>query len=1094
MLRILPLVLALLLPTIAGATPVQFALPAQSAADALLEFSRQAGVEVLFAFDELHGVQSRAVEGRFEPMEVLARLLQDTGFYARRTEQGKFIVARLARPTGSIKGRLVTQDRKPAHDVRVGIAGTQHVTATDDNGEFTLSRVPPGTHRLVVAASGYRPLEIVDVRVEANRVVNVETNTLQAAEDVVLLSPQIVEGKFYRRWKARSIEDFHPQEAAGNLDLPRSEDDALPYTIYDREQIARSGVVNLNEFLQRNVLDSAAGTLPPEQLPGNDADPPILSSSTNLTMRGYKADETAILVNGRRLPEVLTSKTTDARPPDVNFIPLSLVDRVEVLPVSASALYSGNPVGGVINIVLRPDVNYTEVTGTYTNAVDRFDASQSSISLQHGETLLGGRLRVRLNATFTQANPPNESELGYIQRDLASTPSETPRATPNVSSADGSPLFGPGTPAFTSVAPGSGAAAGRAAFLGREGVRSTALFDTPGGLANSQQSGDYAYGRGQSSSSYFGSATYDVSPWLQLGFDGMYSHSVVHRGYNVFPGNLVLSAESPFNPFGQAVNVSLNETVPGLGEDFAEGRIDFCSAVVGALLKLPADWRVSIDSQYGHSLTKYRGIYDVDAGRWQQLVDAGLYNPLRDTQLYGPPPEFYDRALIYYGRKGQFVTLGDYETFDAAVRVTNQSVPLPTGSGAVNFGGDYRINRLHNFTDEKRYGTGEYAADPTRWRGRQIERVSVFGELVAPLLPERWLPRPIRSIEADLAARYVAAATAQETNLAPTGGLKIDLAGGFALRGSIATSNRFPSPFMSRAVAKPGGPAGGDLGYALIKDPRRGGEEYLIKESTALNPNLRSEANVTRAVGLVYQRGSVHRFRLAVDYSNTRKSGEQVTLYTNAVMNLESLFPERVLRDPPNDARYPVGRVTQVFTGPINLAWRESQHWMTTADYSWTHCFGGRLDVYGRWSYYSQYDIKYFPDQPMVDELNAPDGNAPGLLKHRMNFGTSWTRPGYGFGLDGHYYHSRSLRPDEWVYQHRRQINPFWQFDAFVQGDVMRLLPWKSSRFGLRAQFRVNNILNANPPRYALDPSRAGVQQYSDWRGQTYAVTLQATF
>ena len=41
------------------------------------------------------------------------------------------------------------------------------------------------------------------------------------------------------------------QVAAGNLDLPRSEDDAHPYTIYGRGDIQRSGVVNLNEFLQR---------------------------------------------------------------------------------------------------------------------------------------------------------------------------------------------------------------------------------------------------------------------------------------------------------------------------------------------------------------------------------------------------------------------------------------------------------------------------------------------------------------------------------------------------------------------------------------------------------------------------------------------------------------------------------------------------------------------------------------------------------------------------------------------------------------------------------------------------------------------------
>src|SRR5699024_3774515 len=150
-------------------------------------------------------------------------------------------------------------------------------------------------------------------------------------------------------------------------DLPRSEDDALPYTIFDRDQIARSGVVNLNDFLQRNVIDGNAAARPPDQDHNQKL---YITGSTNATLRGYGADETIMLVNGRRLPVILTSgQISGSRtPPDVNFIPLSLVERVEVLPVSASALYSGNPVGGVINIVLRPNVDASEVTTTYTNA------------------------------------------------------------------------------------------------------------------------------------------------------------------------------------------------------------------------------------------------------------------------------------------------------------------------------------------------------------------------------------------------------------------------------------------------------------------------------------------------------------------------------------------------------------------------------------------------------------------------------------------------------------------------------------------------------------------------------------------------------
>src|SRR6185436_18445989 len=98
--------------------------------------------------------------------------------------------------------------------------------------------------------------------------------------------------------------------------------------------------------------------------------------------------------------------------------------------------------------------------------------------------------------------------------------------------------------------------------------------------------------------------------------------------------------------------------------------------------------------------------------RWQQLVDEGRYNPLRETQVFGPPQEFYDRVLIHRGGVGRFVTLGDYSTMDAALRMTNHALTLPTGTGAVNFGADYRRNELAKHNDERVFADGTLASEP----------------------------------------------------------------------------------------------------------------------------------------------------------------------------------------------------------------------------------------------------------------------------------------------------------------------------------------------------------------------------------------------
>ena len=83
------------------------------------------------------------------------------------------------------------------------------------------------------------------------------------------------------------------------------------------------------------------------------------------------------------------------------------------------------------------------------------------------------------------------------------------------------------------------------------------------------------------------------------------------------------------------------------------------------------DWRVALDAQYTRSLTDYRGFAGVDPLNWQKIVDEGKYNPLRDTQVHGPPEAFYDEVLIYNGSRGNFITFSDYDTLDAALRVTS---------------------------------------------------------------------------------------------------------------------------------------------------------------------------------------------------------------------------------------------------------------------------------------------------------------------------------------------------------------------------------------------------------------------------------------
>jgi hypothetical protein len=90
-----------------------------------MDFCRQAKVELLFSFDELHRTTSSRVSGRLEPEDALNRILEGTGFAAKRNGKGRFVVVQVAQE-GSIRGRLTNPDGSPARGIHVHEALHRH--------------------------------------------------------------------------------------------------------------------------------------------------------------------------------------------------------------------------------------------------------------------------------------------------------------------------------------------------------------------------------------------------------------------------------------------------------------------------------------------------------------------------------------------------------------------------------------------------------------------------------------------------------------------------------------------------------------------------------------------------------------------------------------------------------------------------------------------------------------------------------------------------------------------------------------------------------------------------------------------------------
>ena len=131
---------------------------------------------------------------------------------------------------------------------------------------------------------------------------------------------------------------------------------ALPVQTVSREQIETLGVTNTEQLLQNISANSSAGGTTSAQNAGQ-----ATYGEATASLRGLGAQRTLVLVNGRRI----ANYATDGTAVDINSIPLSAIDRVEVLKDGASGVYGSDAVAGVINFILRKDFHGVEMTAYY---------------------------------------------------------------------------------------------------------------------------------------------------------------------------------------------------------------------------------------------------------------------------------------------------------------------------------------------------------------------------------------------------------------------------------------------------------------------------------------------------------------------------------------------------------------------------------------------------------------------------------------------------------------------------------------------------------------------------------------------------------
>jgi outer membrane receptor protein involved in Fe transport len=179
---------------------------------------------------------------------------------------------------------------------------------------------------------------------------------------------------------------------------------ASPVFSMNREAIDKTGATTIGDFLQDIPAVSGAATNPSVNNGGG-------TGEATISLRGLGDERTLILINGRR---IVTN--------DVNAIPMTMVETVEVLKDGASAIYGSDAVGGVVNFILKSNFDGLDVGVDYGIA-SRHDGQRTGANLTWGASSDRGNIIIGANYNKQEEVRASARDFSYFALSLGSTSS-----------------------------------------------------------------------------------------------------------------------------------------------------------------------------------------------------------------------------------------------------------------------------------------------------------------------------------------------------------------------------------------------------------------------------------------------------------------------------------------------------------------------------------------------------------------------------------------------------------------------------------------------------------------------------------------------
>ena len=851
-----------------------------------------------------------------------------------------------------------------------------------------------------------------------------------------------------------------------------------PIVFVDQEDIAKTGLNSITDVLQR--LPSAGGGLNSKfNNSGNFGNPPdgggVGAGAAEIDLRYLGSKRTLVLVDGLRYVNAASASGVPGSV-DLNSIPESMIERVEVLQDGASAIYGSDAIAGVVNIITKKGQKGLVASAQGGGYLDHDDGWTQNYQVSWGNSD-SGPTRIVVGANYVKQDP-----ISSADRDISLFPAPFATSCLAGGCSSGTPLgrFIVLGQDLTLIAPVIGRAptlADYRPYLGAADAFNFAPYNFI--MTPLERIGAFAH------------VTQEVTPDVNFSAKVLWNRRKSKNQAAPLPlfvgpaagnGNLLdtitIDATNPFNPFGtlrgdDPTTPLVNEaTFDFIGRRVVEGgprrynqKVDTVygtATLDGRFMMAGHDWYWDVNALYGRNKAEQTMLGNINAANLALALGpvANCTGACVPFNIFGGEGSITQEMLNFVG----FVQddSSEQKLWGVTANATGGLMELPGGTLGLAIGAEHR-NYSGRFDPDPIVAAGlgsDIPALPTKGSYHVNE---IYAELNAPILANLLA---VELLELNGAVRYSDySRSGSTTNF--KGGVNWKPVRDLRFRGSYSEGFRAPTigelfgtpTRFDQEMADPCSADQNPTGQVLANCQAQGvpaGYQQLNPQISVLtggNDALTPETSKGWNLGAVYSPAFVPGFSVEADYYNIKVDGAIQAIDANTT--LERCVVQNDAAACANISRVSSGQITQIRGLLQNIAGIETDGLDLNFAYRTRPASWGTLGFTLNNSFLFNFDV-IVPTAEGTEtisregtEQGSPDQAFP---KHKAIGIVDWTGRMFGATLTGRYIKSVIES------QNGNKLNS----RLYVDGQLRFTPSWLSD--GLGFAIGVNNLFDKDPP------------------------------